>query len=209
MSPSSYTHISVRDLYISRMVCFSAAGSWNIHINRSQTHKCANWDWGRAIPRKRIYKWDFPYSVLILAWSSVSNIKIHILRSKCLHKRFHFFYSWENKYWKFICLMEIWITWSQTELAQSQFPIFPLEKEIINSRGHLEYPVPYFGWQIVIAKWPILATHIWAAVPEKSTGTACPLKLPSQHISGPCPSLPAQLGKTPISTGTLTFWLCG
>jgi hypothetical protein len=30
LSPSSYTHISVRDLYISRTVCFSAAGSWNI-----------------------------------------------------------------------------------------------------------------------------------------------------------------------------------
>jgi hypothetical protein len=74
------------------------------------------------------------------------------------------FHSWENKNWKSICLMEIWITWSQTELAKSQFPIVPLEKEIINSRVHLESPVQYFGWQIFKYEWPILATHIWAAV---------------------------------------------
>ncbi len=29
------------------------------YINRSQPHKCGNWDWGRAIPRKGIHKWDF------------------------------------------------------------------------------------------------------------------------------------------------------
>ncbi len=27
------------------------------------THECGNWDWGRAIHRKGIYKWDFPCSV--------------------------------------------------------------------------------------------------------------------------------------------------
>ncbi len=30
-----------------------------IYVNRSQTHECGNWDWGRAIPRKGIHKWDF------------------------------------------------------------------------------------------------------------------------------------------------------
>ncbi len=35
--------------------------SWE-YINRSQTHECGNWDWGRAIPRKGIHKWDFRYS---------------------------------------------------------------------------------------------------------------------------------------------------
>ncbi len=30
------------------------------YINCSQTHECGNWDWGRAIPRKGIHKWDFP-----------------------------------------------------------------------------------------------------------------------------------------------------
>ncbi len=29
--------------------------SWEF-INRSQTHECGNWGWGRAIPRKGIYK---------------------------------------------------------------------------------------------------------------------------------------------------------
>ena len=32
--------------------------SWE-YINRSQTHEFVNWDWGRAIPRKGIHKWDF------------------------------------------------------------------------------------------------------------------------------------------------------
>ncbi len=32
--------------------------SWE-YLNRSQTHECDNWDWGRAIPRIGIYKWDF------------------------------------------------------------------------------------------------------------------------------------------------------
>ncbi len=44
LSPSSYT-------YVDR--------SWE-YINRSQTHECGNWDWGRAITRKGIHKWDFP-----------------------------------------------------------------------------------------------------------------------------------------------------
>ncbi len=29
--------------------------SWE-YINRSQTHECGNWGWGRAIPRKGIFK---------------------------------------------------------------------------------------------------------------------------------------------------------
>jgi hypothetical protein len=36
--------------------------SW-AYINRSQTHECGNWGWGRAIPRKGIHKWDFRCSV--------------------------------------------------------------------------------------------------------------------------------------------------
>ncbi len=31
--------------------------SWEF-INRSQTHECGNWDWGRAIPRKAVSVWD-------------------------------------------------------------------------------------------------------------------------------------------------------
>jgi hypothetical protein len=62
--PSSYTHISF--LFFQDQSAYSAAGkyvhqSWE-YINRSQTHKCGNWDWGCAIPRKGIHKWDFPCS---------------------------------------------------------------------------------------------------------------------------------------------------
>jgi hypothetical protein len=38
--------------------------SWD-YINRSQTHECLNWGWGRAIPRKVIHKWNFPCSAQI------------------------------------------------------------------------------------------------------------------------------------------------
>jgi hypothetical protein len=37
--------------------------SWD-YINRSQTHGCWNWGWGRAIPRKEIQKWEFRYSAV-------------------------------------------------------------------------------------------------------------------------------------------------
>ncbi len=36
---------------------------WWVYINRSQTHECWNWGWGRAIPRKGIHKGDFRCSV--------------------------------------------------------------------------------------------------------------------------------------------------
>ncbi len=38
--------------------------SWG-YINRSQTHECWNWGWGRAIPRKGIYNWDSPCSAYL------------------------------------------------------------------------------------------------------------------------------------------------
>ncbi len=37
--------------------------SWK-YINPLQTHECGNWDWGRAIPRKRTHQWDFRCSVV-------------------------------------------------------------------------------------------------------------------------------------------------
>ncbi len=54
-------------VYFQDRSAYSAAGkyvdrSWE-YINRSQTHECGNWDWGCAIPRKGIHKWDFPCSV--------------------------------------------------------------------------------------------------------------------------------------------------
>ncbi len=41
--------------------------SWE-YINRSQTHECGNWGWGRAIPRNGIHKWDFPCSAEHWNW---------------------------------------------------------------------------------------------------------------------------------------------
>ncbi len=48
---------------------YSAAGkyvdqSWK-HINRSQTHECGNWDWGRAIPFLGMHKWVFRCSAQV------------------------------------------------------------------------------------------------------------------------------------------------
>ncbi len=67
LSPSSYTQISVRDLYISRIglpiLLQGIYGPIWEYINRSHTHECGNWDCGRAIPRKEIHKLDFPCSV--------------------------------------------------------------------------------------------------------------------------------------------------
>ncbi len=57
------------EIYIfSQSICLYAAGkyvdrSWE-YIYRSQTQECGNWDWGRAIPRKGIHKWDFCCSVV-------------------------------------------------------------------------------------------------------------------------------------------------
>ncbi len=36
-----------------------------VYINRSQPHECGNWDWGRAIARKGIHKWDFRCSACL------------------------------------------------------------------------------------------------------------------------------------------------
>jgi hypothetical protein len=49
LSPSSYTHIPVRDLYISRigLPILLQENMWTgpcEYINRSQTHECGNWD---------------------------------------------------------------------------------------------------------------------------------------------------------------------
>ncbi len=37
----------------------------NIYVNRSQTHECGIWDWGRAIPFLGIHNWDFRCSVCL------------------------------------------------------------------------------------------------------------------------------------------------
>ncbi len=47
-------------LFCCREICGPILGIYC--INRSQTHECKNWDWGSAISRKGIHKWDFPCS---------------------------------------------------------------------------------------------------------------------------------------------------
>ncbi len=42
------------------------------YINRSQTHEFGNWGWGRAIPRKGIYKRNCRCSVPDHRWHAVS-----------------------------------------------------------------------------------------------------------------------------------------
>ena len=56
------THVCERFIYFQDRSVYSSAAksvdrSWE-YINRSQTHECGNWGWGRAIPRKGIYKWN-------------------------------------------------------------------------------------------------------------------------------------------------------
>ncbi len=51
--------------------------SWD-YINRSQTHECWNWGWGRAIPRKVIHKWNFPCSVIILTFWSILVLSLFV-----------------------------------------------------------------------------------------------------------------------------------
>jgi hypothetical protein len=57
-----------RFIYFHDRSAYSSAGkymdrSWE-YLNRSQTHECGNWDWGRTIPRKWIHKWDFRCSAV-------------------------------------------------------------------------------------------------------------------------------------------------
>ncbi len=69
LSPSSYTHLFVRDQYISRigLLILLRRNMWSgpiLGIYKSLTDTWMwNWDWGRVIPRKGIHKWDFRCSV--------------------------------------------------------------------------------------------------------------------------------------------------
>ncbi len=69
-----HSNICERFIYFQDRSAYSAAGkyadrSWE-YINGSQTHECGNWDWGRAIPRKGIHKWNFSCSVVY--WSTAA-----------------------------------------------------------------------------------------------------------------------------------------
>ncbi len=57
LSPSSYTHISVRNLYISRihLPILLQGNMWTDpgNISISQTHECGNWTEARQYPEKK------------------------------------------------------------------------------------------------------------------------------------------------------------
>ncbi len=82
LSPNFHIHASVSDLHIyshdQSLFCWRkyVDRSWD-YINRSQTHECGNWGWGRAIPRKGIHKWDFRCSV----WSILKALSYYCTSS--------------------------------------------------------------------------------------------------------------------------------
>jgi hypothetical protein len=64
LSPNFHIHVPVRDLYVPMIglpiVCYrKLCGPIWEYINCSQTHKCGNWVYGRAISFLGIHKWDF------------------------------------------------------------------------------------------------------------------------------------------------------
>ncbi len=68
--PDFHIHVSVCDLHIyvfPRSICLLWCRKYvdrsGEYINRSHTHECGNWAWGRAISRKVIYKWVYRCSV--------------------------------------------------------------------------------------------------------------------------------------------------
>ncbi len=56
--------------------------SWE-YINRSQTHECGNWGWGRAIPRKGIYKRNCRCSVD----NPCNNLQIKLCREQRINNK--------------------------------------------------------------------------------------------------------------------------
>ncbi len=62
---TQFPHSCVYERFIysqNRSTYFPADGSWE-YINRSQTHECGNWDWGRSIPFLGISVSNFRYCV--------------------------------------------------------------------------------------------------------------------------------------------------
>ncbi len=74
--------------------------SWE-YINCSKTHECGNWDWGRAIPKKGIYKRNCRCSVqYIIRICLPRTIAIHECRNR--GTRPAQFHVWENMFWIFV-----------------------------------------------------------------------------------------------------------
>ncbi len=78
-SQFSHSCVCERLIYFHDRSAYSAAGkyvgrSWE-YINRSQTHECGNWDWGRAIPFLGIHKLDFRCNVYTVEYN-IKNIEM-------------------------------------------------------------------------------------------------------------------------------------
>ncbi len=69
--------------------------------NRSQTYKCGNWNWGRAIPRKEIHKWYFHCSAgaWLGIWNCIVYNYLHVQYNTCTHV---FDKVSESDYWLFL-----------------------------------------------------------------------------------------------------------
>ncbi len=103
ISPNFHIHVSVSDIYShthSRPAC-SAAGKYvdrsRVYINRSQTHACGNWDWGRAIPFLGIYKLDFRCCVPYSEWQWLSRAACRFSQQKTWTKKCILLAGW--RFW--------------------------------------------------------------------------------------------------------------
>jgi hypothetical protein len=69
--------LCVSDLYILTidLPILPQDRSWE-YINRLQSHECGNWDWGRAVPRQGIHKWDFRFSAELRYMEDLDNVLI-------------------------------------------------------------------------------------------------------------------------------------
>ncbi len=75
---NAHSCVCERFIYSHDRSAYSAARkyvdrSWE-YIDRSQTHKCGNWDWGRAILRKGIHKWDFHCSACLFRLTDTKSV---------------------------------------------------------------------------------------------------------------------------------------
>ncbi len=73
--------------YSSDRSAYSAAGKYvgRTYIDRSQTHKCGNWDWGLANPFLGIYKFINLCSLDLLYWALTTQSILKIV--KVVHVR--------------------------------------------------------------------------------------------------------------------------
>ncbi len=108
LSPNFHIHASVNDLYIPTIglpflleeICRPILG---LYINRSQTHECGIWSWGRAIPRKGIHKRDFRCSALIAASLILGDINNIYCRENPAHRPSYgrVFFHWTTEAMKY------------------------------------------------------------------------------------------------------------